>query len=257
MSQTLKFLGRGSAFNKSEVNNCAYFKKGSVLVVIDCGNGVLNAIKRSGIMKGVKKVYQIVTHFHDDHVADLPAFFDYCNDELKIKPNLLNTISLEGGKAIKLGLKEGRDFNFVEPLSKNFKWVNVLLVPHAKNMDTIALEINFNNKKIFYSSDCSNIPFDIPNYDEYYLDCSESGNKLHMDINKVKEIIKKNKIKKQQVFLMHIESQRTLEIAREEGLKVVEPVVSPERNKIQNIKKELKVERSKEIKNTKDKEQGK
>ena len=56
---------------------------------------------------------------------------------------------------------------------------------------------------------------------------------------------------------MHIESQRTLEIAREEGLKVVEPVVSPERNKIQNIKKELKVERSKEIKNTKDKEQGK
>lgn len=257
MSQTLKFLGRGSAFNKSEVNNCAYFKKGSVLVVIDCGNGVLNAIKRSGIMKGVKKVYQIVSHFHDDHVADLPAFFDYCNDELKIKPNLLNTISLEGGKVEKLGLKEGRDFNFVEPLSKNFKWVNVLLVPHAKNMDTIALEINFNNKKIFYSSDCSNIPFDIPNYDEYYLDCSESGNKLHMDINKVKEIIKKNKIKKQQVFLMHIESQRTLEIAREEGLKVVEPVVSPERNKIQNIKKELKVERSKEIKNTKDKEQGK
>lgn len=257
MSQTLKFLGRGSAYNKSEVNNCAYFKKGSVLVVIDCGNGVLNAIKRSGIMKGVKKVYQIVTHFHDDHVADLPAFFDYCNDELKIKPNLLNTISLEGSKVEKLGLKEGRDFNFVEPLSKNFKWVNVLLVPHAKNMDTIALEINFNNKKIFYSSDCSNIPFDIPNYDEYYLDCSESGNKLHMDINKVKEIIKKNKIKKQQVFLMHIESQRTLEIAREEGLKVVEPVVSPERNKIQNIKKELKVERSKEIKNTKDKEQGK
>lgn len=92
MSQTLKFLGRGSAFNKSEVNNCAYFKKGSVLVVIDCGNGVLNAIKRSGIMKGVKKVYQIVTHFHDDHVADLPAFFDYCNDELKIKPNLLNLV---------------------------------------------------------------------------------------------------------------------------------------------------------------------
>lgn len=254
MSQTLKFLGRGSAFNKSEVNNCAYFKKGSVLVIIDCGNGVLDAIKKSGIMKGVKKVYQIITHCHNDHVADLPAFFDYCNDELKIKPNLLNTISLQGGKVEKLGLKEGRDFKFVEPLSKNFKWVNVLLVPHAKDMDTCALEINFDNKKIFYSSDCSNIPFDIPNYDEYYLDCSESGNKIHMDIKKVKEIIKKNKIKKQQVFLMHIESQRMLDIAKEEGLKVVETVVSPERNKVQNIKKELKTEVSKDNKKQKDNE---
>ena len=253
MSQTLKFLGRGSAFNKTEVNNSAYFKKGSVLVLIDCGNGVLDAIKRSDIMKGVKKVYQIVTHCHNDHVADLPAFFDYCNDELKIKPYLLNTISLQGGKVEKLGLKEGRDFNFVEPLSKNFKWVNVLLVPHAKDMDSCALEINFNNKKIFYSGDCSNIPFDIPNYDEYYLDCSESGNKLHMDIKKVKEIIKKNKIKKQQVFLMHMESQRMLEIAREEGLKVVETVVAPEKTKISNIKKEL----PKEAKKVKEGEQSK
>lgn len=248
MSQTLKFLGRGSAFNKAEVNNSAYFKKGDVLVLIDCGNGVLDAIKRAGIMKGVKKVYTIITHFHNDHVAELPAFFDYCNDELKIKPFLLNTISLSGGKIEKLGLKEGRDFKYVEPLSKNFKWVNVLLVPHAKNMETCALEINFNNKKIFYSSDCSNIPFEISNYDEYYLDCSESGNKLHMDINKIKQIIKKNKIKKQQIFLMHMESQRMLDIAREEGLKVVETVVEPEKNKIQNIKKELKTETVKENK---------
>ena len=74
-----------------------------------------------------------------------------------------------------------------------------------------------------------------------------------MDIKKVKEIIKKNKIKKQQVFLMHMESQRMLEIAREEGLKVVETVVAPEKTKISNIKKEL----PKEAKKVKEGEQSK
>ena len=240
MNQTLKFLGRGSAFNKNEINNSAYFKKGNVLVLIDCGKGVYEAIKNSGIMKGVKNVYQIITHTHKDHIEDLPSFFDYCNDELKIKPNLLNTLSINGNKIEKLGLKEGRDFKYVEPLSKNFKWVNFLVVPHSKTLDTCALEINFDNKKIFYSSDCNNIPFQIEGYDEYYLDCSESGNELHMDIDKIKEIIKKNKIKKQQVFLMHIESQRTLEIARQEGLNVVQTVASLEKNKISSIKKQMK-----------------
>ncbi len=252
MSQTLKFLGRGSAFNKNEINNSAYFKKGNVLVLIDCGNGVCEAIKKSNVMKGVKNVYQIITHTHKDHIEDLPKFFDYCNDELKIKPNLLNTISINGNKIEKLGLKEGRDFKYIEPLSKNFKWVNFLLVPHSKTLDTCALEINFDNKKIFYSSDCSNIPFQIEGYDEYYLDCSESGNELHMDLDKVKEIIKKNKIKKQQVFLMHIESQRMLDIAKQEGLNVVQTILAPEKSKITTVKKEIKNTKIKEVGNVKE-----
>ena len=239
MMQTLKFIGRGSAFNNKEINNSAYFEKDGVFVLIDCGKGVADAIINNNLLKDVKQVYVVITHTHNDHVADLPKFLDYCNDILKIKPNILQTISIENDAFEKLGLKEGRDFKFVEPISKNFKWINTLLVPHAKQVDTCALEIYFDGKKIFYSSDCKNIPFQIEGYDEYYLDCSENNPENHMDIEKIKEIIKKNKIKKQQVFLMHIESQRTIDMAREEGLEVVETIVTPELIRVEKKKKVL------------------
>ena len=228
-NQTLKFFGNQADYNKSDINNSCYFKKDGVLVIIDCGKGVCKAIKENGIAKDVKQVYQIITHYNQKHTKDMVQLFDYFNDELKIKPNLLNTISINPEEIAKLGLKEGRDFNFVEPLSKSFKWLNVLLVPNTKNTNACGLEINIDDKKIFLSADCKDIPFDITGYDEYYLDCSEIENKNFMDLDKIKELIKKNKIKKQNLFLMHIESQNMINKAKLEGFKVVDTKVVKEK----------------------------
>lgn len=244
MKQTLKFVGRGSAFNKTEPNNCAFYKKDGILFIIDCGEGALEGLVKAKAFDKVKHVYQIITHMHNDHVAELGKTFAYCNQVLGIKPNLINSLSIDLKKLAKHGIKEDKDFKRVEPIVNNYKWVNFLLVPHAKNMDSCALELYLDGKKIFYSGDCSNIPFAIDGYDEYYLDCSESKNPLHMDIARIKQIIEKNKIKKQRVFLMHIESARTLALASQNELNVVETVM--ENGRVKTVVKKKPLSQTKE-----------
>ena len=40
--QSLKFLGRGSAFNTVEGNTSAYFVRDNILFLIDCGETVFH-----------------------------------------------------------------------------------------------------------------------------------------------------------------------------------------------------------------------
>lgn len=64
----LKFLGRGSAFAKSQ--NSAFFIDGDALVLIDCAMSAFHVLLERGITQ--KQIYVLVTHTHGDHVGGIP-----------------------------------------------------------------------------------------------------------------------------------------------------------------------------------------
>ena len=54
--QTLKFLGRGSAFNTKEGNTAAYIKQDSHLLLIDCGENIFERMVNNNLLDGIEKV---------------------------------------------------------------------------------------------------------------------------------------------------------------------------------------------------------
>ena len=42
----LEFLGRGSGYNVTEGNTCGFIKKEDTLLLIDCGEGIINDFRR-------------------------------------------------------------------------------------------------------------------------------------------------------------------------------------------------------------------
>lgn len=85
--QTLKFLGRGSAFNREEGNTSAYIKNKDNFFLIDCGELVYDEIeKRNLINEKIKNVSILITHLHGDHVGSLSSFIFWCYYKFNIIP---------------------------------------------------------------------------------------------------------------------------------------------------------------------------
>lgn len=77
--QILKFLGRGSAFNREEGNTSAYIKTKDCFFLIDCGELVYDEIeKRRLINENIKSVNILITHLHGDHAGSLSSFIFWC-----------------------------------------------------------------------------------------------------------------------------------------------------------------------------------
>ena len=76
----LKFIGRGSAFTKDEVNNSAYFIKNNTMVLFDCGADVFKQIINHKLLNqpNINKLLIIITHTHDDHIGSLMSLLEYC-----------------------------------------------------------------------------------------------------------------------------------------------------------------------------------
>jgi ribonuclease BN (tRNA processing enzyme) len=84
----LKFIGRGSCGNIKEGNNSAYIKRGEHLMLIDCGRNIYDRIKQSKLLKDIKHVHILITHFHDDHVGSLGSLIFHLRYELNIIPEI-------------------------------------------------------------------------------------------------------------------------------------------------------------------------
>lgn len=220
MSQILKFLISESAGKKSINNKSCYFKKDGIMILINCGKGVAAALKKSKVLKDVKEVFQVLTHDSIDHLHDIKPVFDYIKAETGSLPKLIESISYKKEKLNRLGIKEGKDFISIEPLKNNFNWINFLAVPHSDKSLSCPIELYLDNKKIFYAGDCGNIPFSIENYDEYYIDFADKESEYFMYPEKVKKLAKKNKIRKDRLWVVHLMNARALKIAQMAGMQV-------------------------------------
>ena len=221
MAQTLKFLvGREYNGQVNSNKSCYYTRKG-VMFLINCGKGVVDAMRRKHTLDGIKDVYLVITNSSKEHLSDLKKLLFVLKNK-GIKTKIIESISVNKKLLKRMGVKEHEDFEFLEPLANNIKWINFLATPHSNYDFSCPVELYLDDKKIFYGGDCSTIPFSIENYDEYYFDFSDLKNEYYLSPEKIEKIIKKNKIKKSQLWLVHLQNLRALQIAQRIGMQVAE-----------------------------------
>ena len=75
----LEFLGRGSGYNVTEGNTCAFIKKDDTLLLIDCGESIFKEIIKKNLIDGIKNIHVLITHMHSDHIDSLGSFVGYCH----------------------------------------------------------------------------------------------------------------------------------------------------------------------------------
>ena len=227
--QTLKFLGRGSAFNTKEGNASAYIKQDNHLLLIDCGEDIFERIMKANLLDGIGRVDVLITHLNSDHVGSLSSLIYYCYYIKKFKVNvyfptseLKDLLKLMGhdGEYKFIELKENEIFNIVRDLD-----IIPLKTNHITGMSCYGYYIYTRFSNIYYSGDSSVFEmdcFDLSVYDEIYQDtCSADyeGN-VHLSLKKLCEAVPieyRNK-----VYCMHIDKDELIDKAKAEGFNVVE-----------------------------------
>ncbi|MFA2720588.1 MBL fold metallo-hydrolase [Bacillus paranthracis] len=237
----LKFIGIGSAFNTKLGNNGAFIKYDDMLFMIDCGSSTFERIQKAGLLEGVNHVNVLMTHTHPDHVGSLGdlIFYGYYSMGEEMYPNVTvftpydlkirHLLSMTGVKEetyqlcqfdSTAGIHYG-DFHM------NFEAVSV---SHVKELDCFGYLINYNDKLIYYSGDCNDIPtyilqsFDKGEIDLFYQDTCKAdyeGN-VHLSLRKLNDLIWVNR---DRVYCMHLDKKFDVNEAKELGFNVVESVI--------------------------------
>lgn len=245
---TLKFLGRGSAFNVKEGNTSAYIKEDNTLLLIDCGSNIFERIIKHNLLEDVENVYVAITHRHPDHIGSLGDLIFYCYYKLGIKVNLLDTDSgiydlllLNGitdekyerfcGDIDLLGLQIISNYASHCGIYKDvYGYVSdksYVFDCRVDLFDCYSFIIKSENKNIFYSGDCEYVDWhdsDIIYNDEFYIDCciADYEENVHYNIDKLNKDILKAGIDKSKIHCMHFDCDEAISRAKELGFKVVE-----------------------------------
>lgn len=66
--QTLKFLGRGSAFNTAEGNTSAYHIIDNTLILFDCGETVFHTLIKNNKLSNLIKKHNIEDIYVHKHI---------------------------------------------------------------------------------------------------------------------------------------------------------------------------------------------
>ncbi|MDM5333917.1 MBL fold metallo-hydrolase [Ureibacillus composti] len=239
----LSFIGCGSAFNTELGNNSAFIKKGRVLLLIDCGSSTFSKIHQSHLLKDVEEICVLLTHTHPDHVGSLGdlIFYGYyamgtmaesnvhvyAPKKLKIK-ELLKMMGVEEN-TYKLTEFATQDAYQYEDFEMTFEAVPV---NHVKDLDCYSYILHYENKAIYYSGDCSDIPNHIlewlhdGKFDVFYQDTCKAdynGNP-HLSLRKLDDLIEW-KIR-DRVYCMHLDAGFPKDIAIKMGFNIVEPIKS-------------------------------
>lgn len=238
-NQTLKFLGRGSAFNTIEGNTSAYFIKDNILFLIDCGETIFHKLITNDKLKKLIAENQIndiqvyITHLHSDHIGSLSSLIYYCYFILgmKIKIHYPDIDIYEYGfssKLITLLTLQGNDSDTqYEFLLEPHECIKARKVIHVDEFKNYCYMINIDNKKIFYSGDCSTLPsLELAKihdnfYDEMYIECAINKSNVHLDFEYLNTLIPLEL--RDKIYLMHIDNtEKVKELANKYNFKIVE-----------------------------------
>lgn len=251
MGQTLKFLGRGSAFNVSEGNTSAYIKDNKTLFLIDCGSSVFEKIITKNLFNGVKNVYVAITHRHSDHIGSLGDLIFYCYYKLHIKPNLFFVDGDLRNYLLSVGVTDDKYEVFYSQITELNININLIYAHHCgiyqNSFGDISNEyhesdnpkdlfncfsfiIDYKGKKIFYSGDCSYVNWydsDINSCDEFYVDCcfADYNGNVHYNVNKLYlDLCRHNyiEINLSDVYCIHFDCIEAIEEALKLGFNIVE-----------------------------------
>lgn len=237
--QTLKFLGRGSAFNTTEGNTAAYFIEDNILFLIDCGETVFHKLIANDKLKKLIAENQIndiqvyITHLHSDHVGSLSSLIFYCYFVLgmKIKVHYPDIDIYEYGfssKLISLLTLQGNDSDTqYEFLLEPHDCIRARRVIHVGEFKSYCYRIYTKDKKIFYSGDCCVLPaLELAKihggfYDEIYIECAINKSTVHLDFEYLNTLVPLEM--RDRIRLMHIDNMdKTKELADKYNFKIVE-----------------------------------
>lgn len=232
----LTFLGRGSAFNTAEGNNCAFMKQNGNMLLIDCGETTFATIKQHQILDDVKQIFVIITHTHSDHIGSLSSLALFCFFAKKIKINLVITNNEKQNNHI---------LNILLSMGTNLDWINTVTVeqmlahfstlqnltflptPHVAEFDTFGLEFATKNGIVYYSADTNTDDYVkkyivLPNLHKMYVDTSKAdyeGN-VHLSTKRLAEAVAPQN--RHKVWCMHIDSSDNIATLQQLGFHVVE-----------------------------------
>lgn len=231
----LKFLGSGSAFNTKLGNTSAYIKRGTYLILIDCGSSIFQRIKDNNVLEGIEHIYVIITHTHADHVgslADLILYSYYSHGEFA--KNKITVLAQYWSEVRNLLLINGceplKHFNLIDCEDEEYvdiSDISFLFVPsnHVEEIPSYSLVLNIDDKLVYYSSDLFELQEEvirnIHNYDIMYIDTCKAhyeGN-VHLSLINLCKIIPKEYRKK--VWCMHLDESFDREEAENLGFNVV------------------------------------
>ncbi len=235
----LKFLGSGGAFNTDRGNNCAYFKLGTELFILDCGEDVFKKLIKYNLFHKVSRVNFFITHLHGDHVGSLSTtiaylfFVQYNQNKSKINvfhpshkiEELLKlqgmdleryTLYINDWDKIKAdGYQKKLEYSF----EKN---------EHDPKLDSFSIEFNIKDEvELYYSGDTNKIKDKIKNiwnYDYVYHEITMIENSTaHSDYQKLLEMTKEwSDTDKKKIWLMHLDEGFDVDKAKANGFNVVE-----------------------------------
>lgn len=236
--QSLKFLGRGSAFNTAEGNTSAYFIKDNIFFLLDCGEMIFHTLKENDKLKNIieknniKDIHIYITHLHSDHVGSLSSLIYYCYYILRITPKIHHP-QKESGSYTYFVLNQllriqghVKEYEYEKTPYEGIYAQECLHDDNLKSYSYIIDKLNY--KKIFYSGDCRELhASDLTNinsgfFDEVYLECSLNENPVHMSINYLDNVICRDRSLREKIYLMHIDNPKLISMAKQFGFKVVE-----------------------------------
>ena len=224
----LKFLGTGSSFNNSLLNNSAYFIKGSSLYLVDCGETVFNElINRKVLNSKIKHIYVYITHTHSDHVGSLGTLASYAYYVMKEPLTLILPDDKKYIKSIdKLMDIFGCNKKYKKKKASKFKKIKSEYreTNHSPILTCFSIIFRDKDKVIFYSGDTKDTKIleelisNNENIDKAYIDvCStDYPDNIHLYYKKLDKLnIDKNKI-----YGMHLNDIKLKYILLESGYNV-------------------------------------
>ncbi len=219
------FLGTGGAFNVSQKNNCAFYKEGDSLLLIDCGESIFEEIVKNNILDGIKNLNILITHFHSDHVGSIGSLLFY-TDMLGIKTNVIFPNKEKMNTLLELFGVTNCDYNLLTPVEVDKYKIKEYKVEH-NNMEAYSYLINIEDKLIYYSGDTKSIPeqvlFLLKNniLDEFYQDIRVDSNPFHMTVDELNQKIEEKYRAK--VNCMHYDESKK-EIIEKSGYRLVKKI---------------------------------
>ena len=224
----LEFLGRGSAFHTE--NNCAFYTRGSRLILLDCPMSAFHRLRHIGIDKlaggRTEKVTVLVTHTHSDHVSGIGMLIHYCYYLFATPVEIIVpcadiaedirflTERLDGchSSAYRIICAQDTDTGFTP-----------IPTYHAPELDGRCFGWSFdtNGKRVVYTGDTNTLAPFMPYLTDgayLYTEISSYPSPVHLSREMLSEAMHALKAKGIRVYFMHLDNEEELaETARELG----------------------------------------